>query len=67
MLTDVSSRSCSPTSSLRRNSAPPTVSDAPPPNPLRSATICGIAVIFTVRAMYNPIAEPTTSPATITS
>ena len=28
---------------------------APPPTPLNSATICGIAVIFTARAAYAPI------------
>ena len=32
----------------------------PPPTPLNSATICGIAVIFTARAETRPIAPPTT-------
>ena len=32
---------------------------APPPTPLNSATICGIAVILTRRAPTKPIAEPT--------
>ena len=36
-----------PASNARRNSAAPTIIDAPPPKPLSSATICGIAVIFT--------------------
>ena len=31
---------------------------APPPTPLKSATICGIAVILTLRAPTTPIAEP---------
>ena len=53
-------------SSDLRNSAPPTSSEAPPPNPFRSATICGIAVIFTARAIQRPSADPTTSPAAIT-
>jgi hypothetical protein len=32
---------------------------APPPTPLNSATICGIAVIFTARAAYQPIGAVT--------
>ena len=32
---------------------------APPPTPLNSATICGIAVIFTARAAYAPIGVET--------
>ncbi len=46
------------------NSASATSAAAPPPTPLNSATICGIAVIFTRRAAtapnVPPIAEPTT-------
>ena len=38
---------------------------APPPTPLNSATICGIAVIFTLRAAGMPIAVPITIPTTI--
>ena len=38
---------------------------APPPTPLNSATICGIAVIFTARAEYAPITPPMTMPAMI--
>ena len=38
---------------------------APPPTPLNSATICGIAVIFTLRAAGTPTAVPITSPARI--
>jgi len=51
---------------LRSSSAPPTSSDAAPPNPLSRATICGIDVIFTERAIHSPSAPPTTSPAAIT-
>ena len=38
---------------------------APPPTPLKSATICGIAVIFTSRAETTPITVPTAIPTTI--
>ena len=38
---------------------------APPPTPLNSATICGIAVIFTLRAAGIPTAAPMTIPAMI--
>ena len=38
---------------------------APPPTPLNSATICGIAVMWTLRAAGTPIAVPITSPTTI--
>ena len=38
---------------------------APPPTPLNSATICGIAVIRTARAETTPITVPTAIPATI--
>ena len=66
MVMDVSIGKATPNSSDFRNSAPPTSSDAPPPRPLSSATIWGIAVIFTARASQRPSPEPTTSPATIT-
>jgi hypothetical protein len=36
---------------------------APPPTPLNRATICGIAVIFTVRAPTRPIAAPIAAPS----
>ncbi len=38
---------------------------APPPTPLNSATICGIAVIFTFRAPTTPITDPIAIPAAI--
>jgi hypothetical protein len=38
---------------------------APPPTPLNSATICGIAVIFTLRAAGTPTAAPIARPAMI--
>ena len=48
-----------------RNSTREMSATAPPPTPLNSATICGIAVIFTLRALGIPIAVPTTTPAAI--
>ena len=47
------------------NSTSDTIAAAPPPTPLNSATNCGIAVIFTVRAPTRPIAAPITPPATM--
>ena len=47
------------------NSTSETNAAAPPPTPLNSATICGIAVIFTFRAPTTPIAEPIAIPAAI--
>ena len=38
---------------------------APPPTPLNSATICGIAVIFTFLAPTTPITVPIAIPAAI--
>ncbi len=35
---------------------------APPPRPLKSATICGIAVIFTEYAPTAPMMRPMTVP-----
>ncbi len=35
---------------------------APPPTPLNRATICGIAVIFTVRAPTSPTTAPIAAP-----
>ncbi len=48
-----------------RNSAQAIRATAPPPTPLKSATICGIAVIFTLRAAGTPTAVPMTRPSTI--
>ncbi len=39
-------------------SAAATSAAAPPPTPLNSATICGIAVILTLRAPTTPITAP---------
>ena len=39
---------------------------APPPTPLNSATICGIAVIFTLRAATAPKPPPISIPSAIT-
>ncbi len=66
MVTDVSMASWRPCSSESRNSPMPTSSDAPPPSPLSSATIWGIAVILTERAIQRPRALPTRSPAAST-
>ena len=38
---------------------------APPPTPLNSATICGIAVIFTLRAETAPMTAPIAIPTMI--
>ena len=40
---------------------------APPPTPLKSATICGIAVIFTLRAAGTPTAVPIARPIAMSS
>ena len=45
----------------RLNSATEISATAPPPTPLNSATICGIAVIFTARAAGTPTAVPIAS------
>ena len=47
----------------RRNSAQAIRNTAPPPTPLNSATICGIAVIFTLRAAGTPTAVPSATPS----
>ncbi len=48
-----------------RNSPAETSAAAPPPAPLKSATICGIAVILTMRAETRPIGTPMTAPMMI--
>ena len=48
-----------------RNSTTLISATAPPPTPLNSATICGIAVIFTERALGIPTAVPISTPAAI--
>ena len=50
---------CSP---KRRSSATATSAAAPPPTPLNSATICGIAVIFTRLAPTTPTTPPMATP-----
>ena len=47
------------------NSASETSAAAPPPTPLNSATICGIAVIFTLRAPTAPSTAPIAAPTMI--
>ena len=48
-----------------RNSAHAISAIAPPPTPLNRATICGIAVIFTLRAAGTPMTVPITIPSAI--
>ena len=60
-----SSSGLPPTSSASRYSTTLISATAPPPTPLNSATICGIAVIFTLRAAGIPTAVPITRPSTI--
>ena len=48
-----------------RNSAAAIRAAAPPPTPLKIATICGIAVIGTMRAEATPMTVPIAIPATI--
>ncbi len=50
---------------IRWSSASAISAAAPPPTPLNSATICGIAVIFTLRAPAAPKPPPITIPSTI--
>jgi hypothetical protein len=50
---------------VRRNSTQAISATAPPPTPLNSATICGIAVILTRRAAGIPTAVPIAAPTTI--
>ena len=53
-------RSRSPGSAIESwKSASAMSAAAPPPTPLNSATICGIAVIFTARAAYAPMGAVT--------
>ncbi len=51
----------------RWNSSSEMSAAAPPPTPLKRATICGIAVIFTIRAPTSPTAPPTTMPIPISA
>ena len=49
----------------RWNSASEMSAAAPPPTPLKSATICGMAVMCTLRAAIAPNAPPTIMPTMI--
>ena len=60
-------RSSPPGPATLCHSASATSAAAPPPTPLNRATICGIAVIFTVRAPTRPTAEPRRPPTTIST
>ncbi len=46
----------------RMKSSMATRAAAPPPTALNSDTSCGIAVIFTVRAVYRPAPPPMAKP-----
>ena len=60
-----SSSGLPPTSSDSLYSTTEISATAPPPTPLNSATICGIAVMRTERALGMPTAVPIASPITI--
>jgi hypothetical protein len=49
----------------RMKSSIATRAAAPPPTALNSDTNCGIAVIFTVRAVYRPAPPPIRKPTTM--
>ena len=55
------------TPELSWNSDSATSAAAPPPTPLNRATICGIAVIFTVRAPTSPTTAPISPPMAISA
>ena len=61
----LAARTCPGAGASRWNSAAAISAAAPPPTPLNSATICGIAVIFTLRAETTPITVPTAIPTMI--
>ena len=52
---------------MRTNSDTAMTAEAPPPTPLKIATICGIAVILMVRASTAPMTAPMAMPAAIIS
>ena len=53
------------TAPSRMKSSIATRAAAPPPTALNSDTSCGIAVIFTVRAVYSPAPPPMAKPTTM--
>src|SRR6266540_1988723 len=55
-----------PCAVVRRKSCAATSAAAPPPTALNRLTSCGIAVIATVRAAYQPASVPTQAPAAST-
>ncbi len=54
-------------SEMRMNSDTAMTAEAPPPTPLKIATICGIAVILMVRASTAPMTAPMAMPTAIIS
>ena len=61
----VVSRAAVPASLRRMKSSMATSAAAPPPTALNSDTNCGIAVIFTPRAVYRPAPPPMAKPTTM--
>ena len=61
----ISTRSGQPPPNECRYSTHAINATAPPPTPLNIATICGIAVIFTLRAAGIPTAVPISTPSRI--
>src|SRR5580658_4710964 len=50
-----------------RSTTPAIAAAAPPPIPLKTATIWGLAVMLTTRAQYQQIPPPTMTPTAISS
>jgi hypothetical protein len=59
MIAQVMSEDAVPLSTAERKSAAAISAALPPPMPLKSATICGIAVMRTTRAEAAPMTAPT--------
>ncbi len=64
---DFSTQTWPPVEKWWRYSTQAMIATAPPPTPLNSATICGIAVIRTLSAAGRPTAVPITSPTMIST
>lgn len=65
MMVEPSLKGRAPACWRRKNSAPATIAEAPPPKPLKIPTISGMAVIFTIRAAAAPTREPVMIPMMI--
>ena len=64
-ISDFSAQLLPPVRKWWRYSTKAIIATAPPPTPLNSATICGIAVMRTLRAAGTPTAVPMTTPTMI--